>query len=266
MPTITTHNPTSFYQLIHAVEKFQSAHESTWFRGVADANYKLIPTLFRHPKIKKIEEISALEKEIANTFQQKSPPFVSQNFNDDWDRMFYMQHYGIPTRLLDWSESPFVGLYFALASCVRDAKGAPKKDCVLWMLDPIMWNRSALSDISFSGGILDSKQEQVKGYRPSADLDERKNIPVMIHGTHNSVRIVAQRGTFSLFGKEVKSIEEIYKGGTFISGTIEKILISKKHRDDIMRSLINNGFSDSTIFPDLHGLSLEINRNKGFYI
>lgn len=117
------------------------------------------------------------------------------------NKCFFMQHYGIPTRLLDWTESPFIALYFALSSCERTAQGKPKSDAAFWMLDPAAWNKGALQDISYDGGILNPNREQVKSYSPKVDLAERKNLPVMIYGTHNSPRIVAQRGMFALFGK-----------------------------------------------------------------
>lgn len=176
--------------------------------------------------------------------------------------MFYMQHHGIPTRLLNWTESPFIALYFALSSSERDKK--EKTKAAFWMLDPEAWNRCALIDISYDGGILSSDREQVKSYIPNANLDERKNLPVMIYGTHNSSRIVAQRGTFSLFGKSLEPMEKCYENGDFEEGILEQIIIPAEHRDNLASSLFRKGVSDSTVYPDLNGLSLELKRLYGF--
>lgn len=249
---------------MNVIETFQEKHEFTWYRGIGKDSHDLMPSIFRHPKFKSIEEIHRLENELSDVFEQRSPPFISQIFNNEWERMFFMQHYGVPTRLLDWSESPFVGLYFALTSCERTQSGKPKSSAVLWMLDPKGWNRGALSDISFKGDILNPSQEQVKSYSPHADLADRKNLPVMIYGTHNSPRIVAQRGVFALFGKSKSSMEDGYDAGGFSEGVLEKILISKEDRDKLAHSLFRKGIIDSTVYPDLHGLSMELKRNFGF--
>ncbi|QKK16289.1 FRG domain-containing protein [Rhizobium indicum] len=264
MPDIVTHKPGSFSEVMQLVEAFQDAHETSWYRGVGNAEHSLTPTIFRHPKHTKIEKIHEMETALSSVFEQRSPPFVSQAFKSVWERMFYMQHYGIPTRLLDWTESPFIALYFALTSSERTKTGKPKNDAAFWMLDPILWNRGALSDISFNGGILDPNREQVKSYSPEADLDERKNLPIMIYGTHNSPRIVAQRGMFALFGKSVDAMDKSYSDNPFADGTLHKVVIDKDIRDTVAHSLFRKGISDSTIYPDLHGLSLELRRSFGF--
>ncbi|CAN7469886.1 FRG domain-containing protein [Pararhizobium sp. LjRoot238] len=262
--TITLHSPTSFLEVMQIIETFQIAHQSAWYRGSGKDSHHLVPSLFRHPKRKTPDELHKLEKDLASTFAQRSPPFVQQSFEDEWERMFYMQHYGIPTRLLDWTESPFVALYFALTTCARGKSNKPSDNVAIWMLDPSEWNKSALSDISYAGGILDSKREQVKSYSPNAELDERKNTPIMIYGTHNSARIVAQRGMFALFGKSTDSMDVSYEDQTFTDGTLQKIVILKDDVDKVATSLFRKGISDSTVYPDLFGLSLELRRHFGF--
>ncbi len=264
MPDLKEHRPEDFPAIMNIVESFQQDHHTSWYRGVGNAAYSLTPTIFRHPKKRRIEDIHEVEQKLASVFEQRSPPFVSQEFRNIWERMFFMQHYGIPTRLLDWTESPFIALYFALTSCSRTKAGKPKDDAAFWMLDPVLWNQGALSDISYDGGVLDPNREQVKAYSPDAGLDERKNLPVMIYGTHNSPRIVAQRGMFALFGKSTDAMESSFGKGEFPAETLQKVVVGKEYRDGIAESLFRKGVSDSTIYPDLHGLSLELKRSFGF--
>ena len=265
MKKIKIHTPDTFSKLMAIVEKYQNSHDITWFRGAGSPTHALRPGLFRHRTVAGPEALNVLERDISLSFSQKSPPFVSQSFRNDWEKMFFMQHYGIPTRLLDWSESPLVAAYFALTNCRRDTSGAPLEIVSVWLLDPVKWNQSALADISYTGGVLDPEREQAKGYSPSVDLAERKNLPVMIYGTHNSARIVAQRGMFALFGKSTDPMEAAYLAGSgFMAGTLERIDIPVAAIDNITKSLFRNGVADSTVFPDISGLALEIRRIYGF--
>lgn len=45
-------------------------------------------------------------------FRQRSIPFSDRSLQDDWEALFFMQHYRVPTRLLDWSENPFISFHF----------------------------------------------------------------------------------------------------------------------------------------------------------
>ncbi|MEI3853570.1 MULTISPECIES: FRG domain-containing protein [unclassified Ensifer] len=265
MPGIIEHTPGSFGDLLDQVETFQESRNFAWYRGSGNVSHSLVPTLARRTPNVSADELNRIEKGIANSFAQRSPPFVDANFTNEWRSLFYMQHYGIPTRLLDWSESPFVGLYFALTSVRRDAKGKPASDVALWMCDPVAWNRTALNHISFAGDILDEYCEEIKAYSPSSDIDQRATIPIMIYGTHNSPRIVAQRGVFSLFGKGVEGMEKVFTNGAFPDGSLQKLVIQKTNIDPFLKSLHRKGFAESTIYPDLFGLSLEIKRSFGYY-
>ncbi|WP_082356103.1 FRG domain-containing protein [Novosphingobium sp. AAP83] len=255
---------TTFSAIVDAIEEFQEKNETVWYRGCGRPEFKLLPTLYRHPETNTQSELLEVERRISIIFSQKSPPFVPHQFNNVWDQMFFMQHYGVPTRLLDWTESPFIALYFALMSNNKLDFRDPQSDAIIWLLNPSAWNKASLSDIGFTGGIIDASQPQIKAFSPETDLAERKNIPVMIYGTHNSSRIVAQRGMFALFGKCQDPMEDQYKGAPFVDGTMSKIVIPKDSIFDVRNSILRKGITESAVFPDLHGLSMEITRSFGF--
>lgn len=264
LPRIAEHKPATFAALLSRIETFQNGRANSWYRGTGNIAHGLVPTIGRKEPVPSAEELNGLEKGIANSFAQRSPPFLDRELGGEWKNLFFMQHYGIPTRLLDWSESPFVALYFALSSVRRGDDMKPLSDVALWMCDPDEWNRTALSHISYPGGILDEACEEIKSYSPNMDLEQRATTPVMIYGTHNSPRIVAQRGVFALFGKALKSMQDVYRETAFKAGTLEVIVIQKDHIDTIFSSLYRKGFSESTIYPDLSGLALEIRRKFGY--
>lgn len=252
--------PKTFAELLEAIESFQASSKTSWYRGIANSSYKLGPTLYRHNQITKIEDLTALEAEVSTRFVQRSLPFLARPLTDDWDKLFLMQHYGVPTRLLDWTENPFVAIYFALNS----GGVGPSSDAALWMCDPTAWNQAALDHLSFKGGVLDQSNSLLRTYAPGTPVVEMPMLPIMIYGTYNSPRIVAQRGGFAIFGQGTQPMEEVYGAAKFPDTVLTKIIISQDHVDEIRASLFRKGFTESVVFPDLDGLAKEIRRIFGF--
>src|SRR5579859_3151748 len=87
-----------------------------WFRGCTNCDYELVPSLGRPPF--RLEN----ERGLINTFKQNAVQFVDQRPQSQWEWLFLARHHDIPTRLLDWTESPLIGLYFATHSLDRVAK------------------------------------------------------------------------------------------------------------------------------------------------
>ena len=101
-------------------------------------------------KGKDLNQLATLERNLMLRFRQRSLPYHSRSLDNDWDTLFFMQHYGIPTRLLDWTENPFTALHFALMGAHRklNAKGKYRFDepATVWILDPVKWNRHSLKE------------------------------------------------------------------------------------------------------------------------
>ena len=258
--------PDSFKDFVGLIESLQG--DETWYRGCGKSSYSLLPTLYRHKVCKTIDKLADLERGLMTRFRQRSIPFHDRTLQDDWDALFFMQHYHVPTRLLDWTENPFIGFYFAAMSAKPDIlkTGSIKftEDAAVWVLDAITWNRHALSHQSFDGTVLSSEDEALKGYKPTQTFAGMNKYPVALYGAHNSPRIVAQRGVFTIFGQNVEPMETTFAVASFPPNCLVKIILRRHLLEQMRSSILSHGITESVVFPDLEGLSQEIKRTFGF--
>lgn len=227
-----------------------------WFRGHASEEYKLLPGLLRHNKTS--EQVFEREKRLLTRFRQRSMAYWPAGYpQTEWEHLFAMQHYGIPTRLLDWTENLFVAAYFALS-------GAGQAAPTIWCLDPVKWNRATpgLSEFGESIRVLTTADDEAQPYQPETERErKRQRSPVAIHGSHNSNRIVAQRGTFTIWGNDVRPMEEI--AAEQQRPALWKVTLGGS-RDELFRALQRLGFGETMIFPELSYLALELDRTEGW--
>lgn len=246
-----------------AVTQATAGGKQRWFRGTRAASHNLVPSLYRHPEVKDANALIELEWELLSNFRHQAPPFTTSMPKEDLELLFLMQHYRVPTRLLDWSENPFVSLFFALENC-REEKVGDEVASSVWILDPIHMNRVATSGQEGEATILGAFADELQGYAPRREGKAvNRLLPLAIYGIHNSPRIVAQRGTFTLFGKDTTPIEE----NPQISGAdgcVQKIVITKDGKREMFTDLFGVGISDSVVYPDLDGLGRELRNRKGF--
>ena len=147
MPPPNVHvakNLSEYMQRVESVQ--QSTGAPIWFRGVGLSTYHLIPSLYRHPTKSDITELIELEGSLLARFRHRSIPYQTRPLSDSWELLFMMQHFGVPTRLLDWSENPFVALYFAITDAEgKVSAGTFKTDAAVWILNTNLWNGKVLS-------------------------------------------------------------------------------------------------------------------------
>jgi len=166
--------------------------------------------------------------------------------------------------MLDWSENPFVALYFAITAAEQAMiAGAFSAPAAVWMLNTRLWNGQVLSPY-WKGRIVAVPDNPLESYLPGADLGRLAGEPVAMAGLHNSPRIVAQRGAFTIFGHVNAPMERIFEEKGFPAESLIKVVLPQADLAKIRDSLFGIGYADSMIYPDLAGLGKEIKRHFGF--
>lgn len=237
-------------QLITRVKTDSSDWEYRWFRGErGDTNTPLLPKLYRP----RTDGRKHNENRLLQLFRMKAPVFATghvpqRGATDQW--LFLAQHVGLPTRLLDWTESALVALHFALL----------EERPVVWMLNPMELNRLSASDVSTAFPLtwVDAEPPDINigsiNIRGAWELDKHGvDSPVAILPTNIHPRMSAQRSCFTVHGKRKKPLNDL------VSATyLKRYEVHMDAKADLRTDLRVLGVGDSTIFPDLDGLATEL--------
>lgn len=260
---IVEYDVSSLPELISKVLEIQKQlpiEQKLWFRGINNHNYKLLPKIMRSERDS--DDVFEREKRLVTRFRQRSMAYWPEGYSqNDWEHLFAMQHYGLSTRLLDWSENVFVAVFFAISYESTPSEEQPIYP-ILWCMDPVKWNRSmpGLSEYGESVRVLTTVDDEIEGYRPNTSRRRSKS-PVAMYGAHNSNRIVAQRGTFTVWGADTQEMET-FANNSSIELLWKIRLIGDRHQ--LYRDLQSLGFTETMIYPDLSSLALELERVEGW--
>jgi hypothetical protein len=221
-----------------------------WFRGQRRLEWGLSPKLYREPYN------GADENEIRLEFQSQGvqliPTRVPTGKTAKWDWYFLMQHHDVPTRLLDWTENPLVGLFFAV-----EVEGNTS-DSAVWALDPWWLNKKLR--LGIEGPMLPDYSES-DSYLPElekafAGAEVRRLLPAAIDPPHVDRRVAAQQSRFLVFGttQDLTRSKPVKARGARLA----RIRIRKSARERLKRDLDDCGVNFASIYPDLEGLALHI--------
>ena len=233
-----------------------------WYRGQGDYNWHLTPSIYRNYR----NGLYSLEREMLRDFKLAFHIITKNSFSEacsgkdnDISYMALMQHYGLPTRLLDWTESSLIALYFS----VRDYSN--EHDSVVWLLDG--WSLNYRKEIFGEDSIPDETHPKIEDYLlPPAHTHNRKvkaENPIAIRAKKNNARLLAQKGHFTIHGWRPKPLNTLViklnaKTANHNQVYLKKIKISGKHKLYILRELYVAGISASVVFPEITGYCDEI--------
>lgn len=205
----------SFVELYDAVTPVS---QPAVFRGDVDAAQALVPHLGR------TDCTLETEVQLFSDWKRQAVQFLELPA-DDWDCLTIARHYGLATRLLDWTVNPLVAAFFAAAS----NRAGP---VALWAFIPSKSVTEADADpFAFEGVAL---------YRPRT----------------LAARISRQEGVFTVHGPPSEPVSERY-------GELYRVDIESNFRPVLLKDLARFGISHASMFPGLEGLSRAINWQYG---
>ena len=233
----------SVAELVEAIKSKYDEGQTVWYRGQASSAWMLQPSIARGRSDNTVDlEIALIKK-----FKQNAVALITTFPSEEYEWLFIMQHNRLPTRLLDWSESSLVGLYFAVEDVSSEDNGS------LWCLDPAKLNENASIRPSIGADIPSfSDDEHLRSYLPSAVASERVSRlpPIACIGPRNSSRMYAQQGVFTITHHEATSICSVADGTHLM-----KLVIPATKKPEIRKELAILGITKLSLFPDLENVA-----------
>ena len=227
---------------------------SNWaFRGERDERWPLHSSLSRYLMNFGVSPKAWPQQEarIVRIFKRKAHVYLADppDWDDDFQWLALMQHHGAPTRLIDFTWSPYVAAFFALERTLADG--------VVWAMNPARIDSSRAPkprkmDPRVRGNFL---RYFLKGNHRFIWMGEPHTM---------NLRLIAQSGTFAVPGVLDVPIEEMLSD-TDQEDTLAKIVLTNPVREVGMRELYRMNITYSTLFPDLDGLAKSMGYELEFH-
>jgi hypothetical protein len=182
------------------------------------------PTWVLKPKAGREEFAGCDDERLFRAWKRRAAEFVSLPFDDDWGWLAVAQHHGLATRLLDWTFNPLAAAFFAV-EMFTDCEAV----VFAYRCDYVVMPEE----------ILPFEIAKVAKFKPMGVAP----------------RIIRQGGMFTVHGRPKRPLDEVMSK----KDELEKIIISRSYRKELLFELSHYGINRATLFPDLDGLSAYIN-------
>jgi len=216
-----------------------------WFRGHRSRTWDVGPSIWR-------DYDKYAERNFTNRFCVRAATRYQSlpSYDEDALWLSLMQHYGLPTRLLDWTRSPLVAAYFAVEDYIFDQSREPE-DAVIWMLDPHVLNKlEGFPDVTPSIEAHMCK-EMIEAAFTHRGKENNKVLAVM--AAENDLRMFVQQGCFTIHSDttplNLRDEHRVY---------LTDILVPASQVRRVACEVDICGFRRGDIFPDLGHLADEL--------
>jgi hypothetical protein len=202
------------------------------FRG-QNCNKPLLPKIARADPT---NDTAAIEKEMLAELRRRGTLTIGREMSNDWDLMVYAQHYGMATRLLDWTSNPLAALWFACSDGDTDSSGYVY---LFEVIEELLLDEDVKSPFDIG---------RTRVFRPNL----------------NNSRIVAQSGWFTAhrYSKKVGKFSRL-EGNPEVKAYLVEVEVPGTMKAAVMRSLDMLGINSQSLFPDVEGVCRYINWMHG---
>ncbi|EJL6920380.1 FRG domain-containing protein [Vibrio cholerae] len=244
-------NLTEYLEITSSLqESFNCHHSEIWFRGIKDTKMKLVPGVVWRGMSEGDEE------SVISEFMAYYQNYHGKKVTNPYELYALMQHYGLPTRLLDWSLSPLVSLYFALEQ--DNDEGAQR---AVWSMTPYELNNKVMN---YKGIIAPSEFSKSPDYLylPKYLRNDESPVPnqaIAISLPFTNQRVTSQKGGFTIHSYNSLPLDEIFKSNDLNNIVCIK-LESEEYRSQLLEELYSIGMKEDDIYQDLNSLSKRIVR------
>jgi hypothetical protein len=240
------------------------------FRGQRDADWGLRTSLERELEnfgIDLAEKASDVECGLLRAFKRRCYHYIPDPPDEDQtlEWLALMQHYGTPTRLLDWTYSFFVALYFAVAN-INLGEDSPST-CAVWAFDTGSMHsyfRSALEPYSPALSRWENDEALLRPETFRSVFCAKQPIPLVGAVTPHRInkRLTIQQGVFLCPGDVRRSFAQnlrallSYREPKSETNFIKiEITVCREQRNRILRRLLNMNMNEAVLFPGLEGFA-----------
>jgi len=230
-------------------------HRSNFvYRGMSSAGFNLQTTLMRLGG-----NFRELEIHLLRNFKKYARQDAVQE-NNEWNWLAVAQHHGLPTRLLDWTYSPYVALHFATANV-----GLYECDGVIWCVDFVKAHehlpeklRRTLIDESANALTAEMLDQVARSLRELEKLSPEE-FAIFFEPPSLDERIVNQFALFSFMSTPEARLDDWLARQD--SSMFRRIVIPKDMKWEVRDKLDQANITERVLFPGLDGLSRWLKRH-----